>query len=115
MVAKTNDRYIPIFGGEGTPDLFPEYTQKFTFLLTFVIIGLIPFATGTLIDIAFLLTWVRSGPQPESIEGSQDQSSNRAATPQQELMERPWRGAVYWLVHMDCSVYFLLLFFLVLF
>ena len=29
-------------------------------------------------------------------EGSQDRNSNRAGTWRQELMQRPWRIAVYW-------------------
>jgi hypothetical protein len=31
------------------------------------------------------------------IKGSQDRNSNRAETWRQELMQRPWRGAAYWL------------------
>ena len=35
---------------------------------------------------------------PMSItEGSQDRNSNRAGTWRQEPMQRPWRGAAYWL------------------
>jgi hypothetical protein len=30
-------------------------------------------------------------------EGSQDRNSNRAGTWRQELMQRPWRDAAYWL------------------
>ena len=30
-------------------------------------------------------------------EGGQDRNSNRAGTWRQELMQRPWRGADYWL------------------
>ena len=30
-------------------------------------------------------------------EGSQDRNSNRAGTWRQELMQRPWKGAAYWL------------------
>ena len=32
------------------------------------------------------------------IEGSQDKNSNRAGTWRQELTQRPWRDAAYWLV-----------------
>ena len=31
-------------------------------------------------------------------DGSQDRNSNRAGTWRQELMQRPWRGAAFWLV-----------------
>jgi hypothetical protein len=31
------------------------------------------------------------------IKGSQDRDSSRAGTWRQELMQRPWRGAAYWL------------------
>jgi hypothetical protein len=30
-------------------------------------------------------------------KGSQDLNSHRAGTWRQELMQRPWRGAAYWL------------------
>ena len=30
-------------------------------------------------------------------EGSQDRNSNKAGTWRQELMQRPWKGAAYWL------------------
>ena len=30
-------------------------------------------------------------------KGSQDRNSHRAGTWRQELMQRPWRGAAYWL------------------
>ena len=30
-------------------------------------------------------------------KGSQDRNSSRAGTWRQELMQRPWRGAAYWL------------------
>jgi hypothetical protein len=30
-------------------------------------------------------------------EGSQDRNSNRTGSWRQELMQRPWRGAAYWL------------------
>jgi len=33
------------------------------------------------------------------IEGSQERNDNRAGTWTQELMQRPWRGAAYWLAH----------------
>mgnify|MGYP001058360618 CR=1 FL=1 len=36
---------------------------------------------------------------PFIIKGSQDRISNRAGTWRQELMQRPWRGASYWLAH----------------
>ena len=32
------------------------------------------------------------------MEGSQDRNSDKAGTRRQELMQRPWRGTVYWLV-----------------
>ena len=32
------------------------------------------------------------------IKGSQDRNSSRAGTWRQELMQRPWRSAAYWLV-----------------
>jgi hypothetical protein len=32
---------------------------------------------------------------------SQDRNSSRAETWRQELMQRPWRDAVYWLAHND--------------
>ena len=32
------------------------------------------------------------------VEGSQDRNSNRVGTWRQELMQRPWRGAVDWAV-----------------
>ena len=32
-------------------------------------------------------------------EGSQGRNSNRGGTWMQELMQRPWRGAAYWLAH----------------
>jgi hypothetical protein len=35
------------------------------------------------------------------IEGSKDQNSKRAVPWRQELMQWPWRGAAYWLVHPD--------------
>ena len=47
------------------------------------------------------------------IKGSQDRNSNRAETWRQELMQRPWRGAAYWLS--PCyfpSLLFLFFFFL---
>jgi hypothetical protein len=31
-------------------------------------------------------------------EGSQNRNCNRAGTWRQELMQKPWRGAAYWLV-----------------
>jgi hypothetical protein len=31
------------------------------------------------------------------IKGSQDRNLNRAGTWRQELMQRPWRSAAYWL------------------
>jgi hypothetical protein len=31
------------------------------------------------------------------IEGSQDRNSSRAGTWRQEMMQRPWKGAAYWL------------------
>jgi hypothetical protein len=31
-------------------------------------------------------------------KGSQDSNLHRAGTWRQELMQKPWRGAVYWLV-----------------
>jgi hypothetical protein len=34
---------------------------------------------------------------PSITEGSQGRSSHRAGTWRQELMQRPWRGAAYWL------------------
>ena len=34
---------------------------------------------------------------PYITEGSQDRNSNKAGTWRQELMERPWRNAAYWL------------------
>ena len=33
-----------------------------------------------------------------NIGGSQDRNAHRAGSWRQELMQRPWRGAVYWLV-----------------
>jgi hypothetical protein len=33
------------------------------------------------------------------IEGRQDRNSNRAETWRQELMQKPWCGAAYWLAH----------------
>jgi hypothetical protein len=33
------------------------------------------------------------------IDGSQVKNSNKEGTWRQELMQRPWKGAVYWLVH----------------
>jgi hypothetical protein len=30
-------------------------------------------------------------------KGSQDRNSHKAGTWRQELMQRPWRGAVYWI------------------
>jgi hypothetical protein len=32
-----------------------------------------------------------------SLEGSQDRCSDRAGTQRQDLIERPWKGAAYWL------------------
>jgi hypothetical protein len=32
-------------------------------------------------------------------EGRQGRNSNRAGTWRLELMQKPWRGAVYWLAH----------------
>ena len=41
-------------------------------------------------------------------EGSQDRNSNRAGSWRQELMQRPWRDAAYWLCFpMACSASFL--------
>jgi hypothetical protein len=37
-------------------------------------------------------------PMVVTIEGSQDRNSNRAGTWRQELMQRLWRSAAYWLV-----------------
>jgi hypothetical protein len=37
------------------------------------------------------------------IEGSQDRNSSGAETWRQELVQRPWRGAAYWLSLMACS------------
>jgi hypothetical protein len=37
-------------------------------------------------------------PDHISSEGSQNRDSNRAGTWRQELMQRPWRDAAYWLV-----------------
>jgi hypothetical protein len=34
-------------------------------------------------------------------KGSQDRNSHRAGTWRQELMQRPWRGAAYWLASLD--------------
>jgi hypothetical protein len=34
---------------------------------------------------------------PFIIEGSQNRNSNRAGTRRQELTQRPWRDAAYWL------------------
>ena len=41
------------------------------------------------------------------IEGSQDRNSNRAGSWRQELMQRPWKDAAYWIVPYACSVCFL--------
>ena len=43
-----------------------------------------------------------------TMKGSQDRNSNRAGPWRQELMQRPWRGAAYWLFLGACSVCFLI-------
>lgn len=42
------------------------------------------------------------------IEGSQGRNSNTAGFWRQELMQRLWSGANYWLAPMSCSVCFLI-------
>jgi hypothetical protein len=37
-------------------------------------------------------------------EWSQDRNANMIGTWRQELMQRPWRGAVYWLAHCDLLI-----------
>jgi hypothetical protein len=41
------------------------------------------------------------------IKRSQDRNSSRAENWRQELMQRPWKGAVYWLAPYDLLVLFL--------
>ena len=41
-------------------------------------------------------------------KGSQDRSSHKAGTWRQELMQRPWRSAAYWLASPGCSACFLI-------
>jgi hypothetical protein len=36
-------------------------------------------------------------PESQCTEGSQGRNSNKMGTLRQELMQRPWKGAVYWL------------------
>ena len=38
-------------------------------------------------------------------EGSQDRNSSRAGTWRQELLQRLWRDAAYWLVHYGLLVF----------
>jgi hypothetical protein len=38
-----------------------------------------------------------TGTSPFTIKGNQDRNSNRAGTWRQELIQRPWKSAVYWL------------------
>jgi hypothetical protein len=41
-------------------------------------------------------------------KGSQNRNSNNTGTWRQELMQRPWRGAAYWLASLSCSACFLI-------
>jgi len=41
-------------------------------------------------------------------EGSQERNSNRAGAHRQELMQRPQKGAAYWLASLACSACFLI-------
>jgi hypothetical protein len=42
------------------------------------------------------------------IRSSEGRNPSRTGTLGQELMQRPWRGAVYWLAFLDCSAGFLI-------
>jgi hypothetical protein len=42
------------------------------------------------------------------IEGSQDRNSKQGRNLAQELMQRPWRSAAYWLAHPGLSACFLI-------
>jgi hypothetical protein len=53
------------------------------------------------------LIWLTLNPLQSIIEGSQERNPHRPGTWRHELMQRPPRGAAYWLAHIACSAFLL--------